>query len=113
MCGILNQGYPLIGQIEENDRSAEHTDRAKYLNVQKMADTNQGKNQDLAEDALEADSRGELMIGHRAHDPSNVIQNNKGQERVQQAITAAEEIAEPAAHGREHELNGSPKLFRK
>ena len=76
-----------------------------------MADTDQHKDQDLFENSPEANLRGQRLVHNGTHDPGEIIQNHKGQQCVKQAIAAAEEVAEPAAHGGEYDLNGIPKFF--
>ena len=52
MGGILQQGYTLIGQVEENHCRAQHTGRTQHLNIDNVADTHQQENQYLAADPL-------------------------------------------------------------
>ena len=98
---VLHEGYSFIGQVEENDGGAKYTCRAEDLHIHQVADADQHKYQDLFEDAPEANLRGELLVHDSAHDPGEIVQNHKGQQGVQQAIAAAEEIAEPATNGGE------------
>ena len=111
MRSVFNQGDALIGKVEENDRSTEHADCAKHLDVQQMADAHKRKNKHFTKDALEAHVGRELVVRDRTHDAGDVVQNHEGQQRIEQAVAAAEKVAEPAANGGEDELNGVLNSF--
>ena len=111
MGRILHKGNTLIGQIKENDCGPQHTSRTEDLHVHQVADADQNKNQDLFEDAPEADLRGQLLIHDGAHNPGEVVQNYEGQQCVQQAVAPTEEVAQPATDSGEDKLDSVPKFF--
>lgn len=52
-----------------------------------------------------------LVVCDGAHDAGKVVHNDEDHERNEQAIAAAEEVAQPAADGRKYKLNGVPEFF--
>ena len=55
MCCVLRQRQTFIGQVEEDDRRAEHSRMAEYLNINDVSDAYQQEDQHLAADSLKAD----------------------------------------------------------
>ena len=81
------------------------------MGIEKMSDADQGKNQDLLENALEADLTGQLVIHNGAHDAGDVVDDYESQKRVKQAVTSSQEPSQPAADSGEYYLNGRPEFF--
>lgn len=80
---ILDEGYTLVGNVEENDGGTNHGASADNLSVQNVSDAYEGKDQHLLEDALEADCRGQLLIDYGAHDAGDVVDDHKGQKCIE------------------------------
>ena len=55
VCGVLQQGHALIRQVEENDGGTHHRAAADDAGVENMPDADQGEDEHLFENALEAD----------------------------------------------------------
>ncbi len=111
MRGVLRKGHTLVGDVEEDHRRAEDAARADDLHIEDIGDPHEQEDQHLAADALEAYLAGETLVRHSAHDARDVVHDHKRHERDEQAVTAAEEVAEPSADCREDELNSVPEFF--
>ena len=111
MRGVLRQGHALVGDVEEDHRRAQDAARADDLHIEDAGDPHEQEDQHLAADALESDLAGELLVGDGAHDARDVVDCHERYERDEQAVTPAEEVAEPSADCREDELNGVPEFF--
>ena len=109
--GVLQQGQPLIREIEEDHRRAHDAPGSNHIHIQDVGDAHQQENQHLPTDALETNGAGELLVRRRAHDPRDVVNDCEGHQREEQAVTAAQEPAQPAADGGEGELDAAPELF--
>src|SRR5690554_5261934 len=83
MGRILDEGYTLVGNVEENDGGTDYGAGADNLSVQNVAYAYKGKDQHLLEDALEANRRGQLLIDNGAHDAGDVVDDHKGQKCIQ------------------------------
>ncbi len=83
MRGVLRQGQSLVGEVEEDDRRAQHARMPQHLHVDDVADPHQQKDQHLAADALEADLAGELLVRDGAHDAGQVVAGHEDDERDQ------------------------------
>ena len=79
--------------------------------VDDVRDAYQHEDDDLAADTFEADLAGQLFICYRAHDTGDVIGNSKDHKSDQQAVAAAEKVAEPPSGSGEKKLTQVPKLF--
>ena len=111
MRGVLRQGQSLVGEVEEDDRRAQHARMPQHLHVDDVADPHQQKDQHLAADALEADLAGELLVRDGAHDAGQVVAGHEDDERDQETVASAEEVAEPASDGGEDELDRVPEFL--
>ena len=76
-----------------------------------VSDTHQRKDQHLAADALEADLRGQLLVGDGAHHAGDVVHRDKGDQRVKQPVAFSEKPAQPAADSRDNDLNDVPEFL--
>ena len=85
--------------------------RADHLRVEDMSDADEGEDQDLPEDAPEADRGREPVIHDGAHDAGDVVQHDEGDEGIDEPVASAEEPSEPAADCGEDELNAVPEFF--
>lgn len=70
-----------------------------HMQVNNVCNADQQDNQNLLEDFLESDSAGQLFVDDGAHDSGDVVDRHKDDQRSQQAVHAAKEVAEPAANG--------------
>ena len=111
MGRILDEGYTLVGNVEENDGGTDYGAGADNLSVQNVADAYKGKDQHLLEDALEANCRGQFLIDNGAHDAGDVVDDHKGQKCIQQPITSSQEPSEPTAYCGKRKLNGRLKFL--
>ena len=111
MRGILHERDAFIRDVEKDDCCAQDGAASDDLHVEDVGDAHQQEDEHLAADALKADSAGELVVCDGAHDAGDVVHNGEDHERNEQAIAAAEEVAQPATDGRKHKLNGVPEFF--
>lgn len=109
--GVLQQGNTFIGQIEENHSGTKDAALAEYMDIQNIADTYQGEDQNLPADALEADFAGQGFVDGGAHDASDVVDHHEGDQRIQKAVKATQEPAAKAAQGRKGDLYATLDLF--
>ena len=77
VCGVFQQGHALIRQVEENDGSAHHRAAADDTGVENVSDADQGEDEHLFENALEAHGTGQLLVHHGAHDAGDVVDDPK------------------------------------
>ena len=81
------------------------------MHVQDLGDAHQKKGQHLPAEASEADSGAELIILDGTHDAGEVVHDHEDQKRIKQAVTSAQEVAEPGADSGERSLDDAPKVF--
>lgn len=62
-------------------------------------------------DATEADLAGERMVVDGAHDAGEIIDDDESEECIEQTVTAAKEISQPATDASEYDLDGVPEFF--
>ena len=111
MRGVLYQRHAFIGDVKEDHGGAKDAARADNLGVDDMPDTDEQEDEHLPADAFKAHLAGQILIRHSAHDARDVVDHNKGDQRIEQTVTAAEEPAQPAADGGEDKLNDIPEFF--
>ena len=100
------------GKEEKDDRGTENAGFIQDLHVQNMGKSHQQKDEHLAADAFEADGGTELLVWYSAHDAGNVVNRDKDDQRIEQAVAAAEEVAQPCAQAEKRGLNESPEFFQ-
>ena len=83
------------------------------MDAQHLGDPNQEEGQHLPAEAAEADRGAELPILDGAHDAGKVIHDHEDQQRVEQAVASAQEIAEPCADGGERSFDDGRDEMRK
>ena len=76
-----------------------------------MGDPDEQEGQDLAAEAAEADGGREPAVADGAHHAGDIVHDHENQKRVEQAVAAAEEIAEPGADGSERRFDHMPEFF--
>ena len=67
MSCVLQKAHTLIGDVEENHCSSQHTAGADHLHIKHIGNANEQENQHLATDALEADLAGEAFVCDGTH----------------------------------------------
>ncbi len=105
MCGIFENADTFIGNVEEDDCCTKDTARADDMKVKDAANAYEQENQNLSTDTFEANLAGKGVIADSAHDAGDVVDDHKGNECVEQAVPASEEVAEPATNAGEDKLN--------
>ena len=108
---VLQKAHALIGDVEENHCSSQHTAGADHLHIQHVGDAHEQKNQYFAADALKADLAGEGFVCNRTHDACDVVDHHKGEECVKQTVSTAEEVAKPPSDSCKCKLNRVPEFF--
>ena len=101
MGGVLQDGESVVRDGPEDDRRAEDTRLVQHMDIQHLSDAGQEKGQYLPAEAAKADCGTELPVADGAHDAGQVVDDDKDQQRVQQPVAAAQEVAQPAADGGE------------
>src|SRR5574344_2535323 len=96
---IFNQGQTFIRDVEEDDCRPQDTSLSEYIDVEDVCDADQNEDQHLAADAAKADRRRELLVVDCAHDTGDVVADDKDQQRIEQAVATAKEVAKPASNG--------------
>ena len=85
----------------EDDRRSQDAGLVQHMDIQHLSDAGQEKGQYLPAEAAKADCGTELPVADGAHDAGQVVDDDKDQQRVQQPVAAAQEVAQPAADGGE------------
>lgn len=81
------------------------------MNVEDIGDAYKQENQYLSTDTFKANFTGKRVIGNCTHDTGDVVDDNKGDKSVEQAITATKEVAKPATNASKDKLNCVPEFF--
>ena len=113
MGGVLDDAEAVVGKGPEDHRSAEYPRLSQDVDIQYMPDTDQHKGENLATQAAEANGGTELFILDGAHDAGEVVHDHEDQQRVEQAVASAQEIAEPCADGGERSFDDGRDEMRK
>lgn len=67
------------------------------MDIEYIGDAHKQENHHLSADAFEANLAGKRAIGNGAHHAGNVVDGDEDEECIQQTVTAAEKIAQPAS----------------
>ena len=97
MTSIFQKGNPFVGQVEEDHCRAQNAALSQHIYVHQIANANQHKDEHLPADALEAHGAGQLLVRDGAHDPGDIVHRNKGNQRVEEPVRAAQKPADKAA----------------
>ena len=62
MSCVLQKAHSLIGDVEENHCSSQHTACPDHLHIQHIGNAHEQENQHLAADSLKADLAGEVLV---------------------------------------------------
>ena len=113
VCGVLQDGEAVVRNRPEDDSGAQDARLVQDMHVQDLGDAHQQEGQHLPAEAAEADSGAELMVLDGAHDAGEVVHDHEDQQRVEQAVASAQEIAEPCADGGERSFDDGRDEMRK
>ncbi len=69
------------------------------MHVNDVANAHQHEDYDFTKDPLKTDFTGQGLIHHSAHRAGDKVDHNEDYKCVEQAVTAAKEIPQPAAEG--------------
>ena len=94
--GILQKGNPFVRNVEEDNRSTQHTTCTNDLHIQNVCNTDQNKDQHLPADSPESHFAGELLLRDGTHYPRQIIGHYKDHQCNHKSVAAAKEIAQPA-----------------
>ena len=111
VSGILQKAHTLVGDVEKDNRRPQDTPRSDDLHIEDVGDPHKQEDQHLLCNAPESYLTGQLLIRRGAHHARDIVHHDKGDQCIQQAVTAAEEIAEPPSGGRKDELDRVPEFL--
>ena len=113
MGGILQDTQAVIRNRPEDDGGTQHSRLVQHMDVQDLGNAHQKEGQHLPAEASEAHGRTELPVLNRAHHTGEIVHNHEDQQRVEQAVASAQEIAEPCADGGERSFDDGRDEMRK
>ena len=109
--GVFQDGEAVVGDRPEDDGGTQDTGLVQNINVQYLGDPHQKESQHLPAEAAEAHGGAELVVLDGAHDAGEIVRDHEDQQRIEQAVTSALEVAEPGADSGERSLDDAPKVF--
>ena len=83
------------------------------MHVQDLGNAHQQEGQHLPAKPAEADRGTELMVLDGAHNTGEVVHDHEDQQRVEQAVASAQEVAEPGADRGERSFDDGRDEMRK
>ena len=95
--GILQDTQAVVGDRPEDDGGTQDAGLVQDVHVQDLSDAHQKEGQHLPAEASETDRGAELVVLNGAHDAGEVVRDHENQQRIEQAVASAEEVAEPGA----------------
>ena len=113
MGGVLQDGEAVIRDRPEDHCRTQDTRLVQHMDIQHLGDPDQKESQHLPAEAAEADRGAELSILDGTHDAGEIVRDHKDQQRVEQAVASAQEIAEPCADGGERSFDDGRDEMRK
>ena len=111
--GVLQDAEAVVGDGPEDDGGAQDTGLVQDMHVQHLGDAHQQEGQHLPAEASKAHGGTELSVLDGAHDAGEVVHDHEDQQRVEQAVASAQEIAEPCADGGERSFDDGRDEMRK
>ncbi|GFI28642.1 hypothetical protein IMSAGC013_00019 [Lachnospiraceae bacterium] len=111
MPGVLQEAHAFVGDIEKDDRRPQNAAGADNLHIKDVGNPHQQEDQHLLCDAPKAHLAGQLLIRRGAHHARDIVHYDKSNQRIQQAVTAAEEITKPSPDARKNELDRVPEFL--
>ena len=94
MGRIFQKAYTLVGNVEEDHRGAQRLPGADKLGVNEVPDSHHYENENLAENPAKAHIAGQLLIHNGAHHAGNVVDHNKGNQRIQKTVQPSKKPAD-------------------
>ena len=113
MGGVLQDGEAVVGDGPEDHGGTQDAGLVQDVHVQYLGDAHQQEGQYLPAEAAEANRGAELMVLDGAHDAGEIVRDHKDQQRVEQAVASAQEVAEPCADGGERSFDDGRDEMRK
>ena len=113
MGGVHQDGEAVVCNGPEDDSGPQDAGLVQHVYIQNLGDAHQKEGQHLPAEAAEAHGRTELMVLDGAHDAREVVHDHEDQQRVEQAVASAQEIAEPCADGGERSFDDGRDEMRK
>ena len=113
MGGVLQDGEAVVGDGPEDHGGTQDAGLVQHVYIQNLGDAHQKEGQHLPAEAAEANRGAELMVLDGAHDAGEVVHDHEDQQRVEQAVASAQEIAEPCADGGERSFDDGRDEMRK
>ena len=87
VCCIFHQRNTLIGDIEKDHSGTKNAACSDNINIQTICDADQKENQHLTTNTTKTHLAGKAVVIDGTHDTRDVINYNKGNQRIQQTIT--------------------------
>ena len=111
--GVLQDRETVVGNGPEDDGGTKHPRLVQDMYIQDLGNAHQKEGQHLPAEASEAHGGAELLILNGAHDAGEIVHDHEDQQRVEQAVASAQEIAEPCADGGERSFDDGRDEMRK
>ena len=108
---VFQKGNALIGDVEKHHCRSQHRACSDHLHIEDICNPHKQKNQHLSADTLETNLTGKAVVCDGTHHSRDIIHHHKGNQCIEQAVTAAKEVPESAAHSGKNELDGVPEFF--
>ena len=110
---ILQDGESVVCNRPEDDRGTQDAGLVQDMDIQNLGNAHQQEGQHLPAEASKAHGGTELSVLDGAHDAGEVVHDHEDQQRVEQAVASAQEIAEPCADGGERSFDDGRDEMRK
>ena len=110
---ILQDGESVVCNRPEDDRGTQDAGLVQDMDIQNLGNAHQQEGQHLPAEAAKAHGGTELSVLDGAHDAGEVVHDHEDQQRVEQAVASAQEIAEPCADGGERSFDDGRDEMRK
>ena len=110
---ILQDGESVVCNRPEDDRGTQDAGLVQDMDIQNLGNAHQQEGQHLPAVTAEANRGAELMILDGAHHAGDIVHDHEDQQRVEQAVASAQEIAEPCADGGERSFDDGRDEMRK
>lgn len=108
---IFKKAYTLIGNVEKDHGGTKYTAGTDDLHIKDICNSNQQEDKHLSADAFKSDLAGEAFVCNCTYDASDVIDHHKGEQCVEQTVTAAKEVAKPPSDRCKCKLNRVPEFL--
>src|SRR5574344_218220 len=108
---VFQKGNALIGDVEKHHCRSQHRACSDYLHIKDICNPHKQKNQHLSADTLKAYLAGQRMVRDGTHHSRDIVHNHKGNQCIEQTITAAKEVPQPTSDACKYKLNRVPEFF--